>query len=176
MKIKKVKYFTFLLVSFLMTKIFCNSPIEMSENNYSFELQNEKIIKVFILDSSLNNSKELKFYEQKNNDSLVFIGTAETICLEDGQFGEGFQDIYYEDDYIVIQQSFGDGNKLIISKLYLKYEKRNKIKLKKYTEQHIDRFSDEKDFTEIEYNIPKNIYLNDISSDFVYDLHKSNNQ
>ena len=39
MKIKKVKYFTFLLVSFLMTKIFCNSPIEMSENNYSFELQ-----------------------------------------------------------------------------------------------------------------------------------------
>ena len=41
MKIKKVKYFTFLLVSFLMTKIFCNSPIEMSENNYSFELQYE---------------------------------------------------------------------------------------------------------------------------------------
>lgn len=173
---KTLKLIEFLLVSFLMTKIFCNSPIEMSENNYSFELQNEKIIKVFIFDSSLYNSKELKFYEQKNNDSLVFIGTAETICLEDGQFGEGFQDIYYEDDYIVIQQSFGDGNKLIISKLYLKYEKRKKIKLKKYTEQQIDRFSDEKDFTEIEFNIPKNIYINDISSDFVYDLHKSNNQ
>lgn len=173
---KTLKLIEFLLVSFLMTKIFCNSPIEMSENNYSFELQNEKIIKVFIFDSSLYNSKELKFYEQKNNDSLVFIGTAETICLEDGQFGEGFQDIYYEDDYIVIQQSFGDGNKLIISKLYLKYEKRKKIKLKKYTEQHIDRFSDEKDFTEIEYKIPKNIYLNDITSAFVYNLHKSNNQ
>lgn len=173
---KTLKLIEFLLLSFLMTKIFCNSPIEMSENNYSFELQNEKIIKVFIFDSSLNNSKELKFYEQKNNDSLVFIGTAETICLEDGQFGEGFQDIYYEDDYIVIQQSFGDGNKLIISRLYFKYEKRKKIKLKKYTEQHIDRFSDEKDFTEIEYKIPKNIYLNDITSDFVYDLHKSNNQ
>ena len=55
-------------------------------------------------------------------------------------------------------------------------KKRKKIKLKKYTEHHIDRFSDEKDFTEIEYNIPKNIYLNDITSDFVYDLHKSNNQ
>ena len=80
------------------------------------------------------------------------------------------------DDYIVIQQSFGDGNKLIISKLYLKYEKRKKIKLEKYTEQHIDRFSDEKDFTEIEYKIPKNIYLNDITSDFVYNLHQSNNQ
>ena len=80
MKIKKVKYFTFLLVSFLMTKIFCNFPIEMSENNYSFELQNEKIIKLFIYDSSSYNSKELKFYEQKNNDSLVFIGTAENIC------------------------------------------------------------------------------------------------
>ena len=174
MKIKKVKYFTFLLVSFLMTKIFCNSPIEISESNYSFELKNKKIIKVFILDSSLNNSKELKFYEQKNNGSLVFIGRAETVCLEEGQVGEGFQDIYSEDDYIVIQQSFGDGNKLIISRLYFQYEK--KIKLKKYTEQHIDRFSDEKDFTEIEYNIPKNIYLNDITSDFVYDLHKSNNQ
>lgn len=48
MKIKKVKYFTFLLVSFLMTKIFCNSPIEISESNYSFELKNKKIIKVFI--------------------------------------------------------------------------------------------------------------------------------
>ena len=176
MKIKKVKYFTFLCVSFLMTKIFCNSPIEMSENNYSFELQNKKIIKVFIYVSSSYNSKELKFYEQKNNGSLVFIGRAETVCLEEGQVGEGFQDIYYEDDYIVIQQSFGDGNKLIISRLYFKYEKRKKIKLKKYTEQHIDRFSDEKDFTEIEYKIPKNIYVNDISSDFVYDLHKSNNQ
>ena len=176
MKIKRIKFITFFLVSFLMTKIFCNSPIEMSENNYSFELQNKKIIKVFIYDSSSYNSKELKFYEQKNNGSLVFIGRAETICLEEGQIGEGFQDIYYEDDYIVIQQSFGDGNKLIISKLYLKYEKRKKIKLKKYTEQHIDRFSDEKDFTEIEFNIPKNIYLNDISSDFVYDIHKSNNQ
>ena len=164
---KKHKIITF-FVSFLITKIFCNSPIEISESNYSFELKNKKIIKVFILDSSLNNSKELKFYEQKNNDSLVFIGTAETISLEDGQFGEGFQDIYYEDDYIVIQQSFGDGNKLIISKLYLKYEKRKKIKLKKYTEQHIDRFSDEKDFTEIEFNIPKNIYINDITSDFFY--------
>lgn len=173
---KTLKLIDFLLVSFLMTKIFCNSPIEISESNYSFELKNKKIIKVFIYDSSSYNSKELKFYEQKNNDSLVFIGTAETICLEDGQFGEGFQDIYYEDDYIVIQQSFGDGNKLIISKLYLKYEKRKKIKLKKYTEQHVDRFSDEKDFTEIEYEIPNNIYLNDITSDFVYDLHKSNNQ
>ena len=173
---KTLKLIEFLLVSFLMTKIFCNSPIEISENNYSFELKNKKIIKVFIYDSSSYNSKELKFYEQKNNDSLVFIGTAETISLEDGQFGEGFQDIYYEDDYIVIQQSFGDGNKLIISKLYLKYEKRKKIKLEKYTEQHIDRFSDEKDFTEIEYKIPKNIYLNDITSDFVYNLHQSNNQ
>lgn len=173
---KTLKLIEFLLVSFLMTKIFYNSPIEISENNYSFELKNKKIIKVFILDSSLNNSKELKFYEQKNNDSLVFIGTAETISLEDGQFGEGFQDIYYEDDYIVIQQSFGDGNKLIISKLYLKYEKRKKIKLKKYTEQHIDRFSDEKDFTEIEFNISKNIYINDISSEFIYNLHKNKNQ
>ena len=96
--------------------------------------------------------------------------------MEAGQVGEGFQDIYYEDDYIVIQQSFGDGNKLIISRLYFKYEKRKKIKLKKYTEQQRDRFSDEKKFTEIEYHIPKNIYLNDISSDFVYDLHKSKNQ
>lgn len=173
---KTLKLIEFLLLSFLMTKIFCNSPIEISKNNYSFELQNEKIIKVFIYDSSSDNSKVLKFYEQKNNDSLVFIGTAETICLEDGQFGEGFQDIYYEDDYIVIQQSFGDGNKLIISKLYLKYEKRKKIELKKYTEQHIDRFSDEKDFTEIEFNIPKNIYINDISSEFIYNLHKNKNQ
>ena len=69
--------------------------------------------------------------------------------MEAGQVGEGFQDIYYEDDYIVIQQSFGDGNKLIISRLYFKYEKRKKIKLKKYTEQQIDRFSDEKNLLKL---------------------------
>ena len=34
MRIKKVKFITFLLISFLITKTFCNSPIEMSEKNY----------------------------------------------------------------------------------------------------------------------------------------------
>lgn len=53
---------------------------------------------------------------------------------------------------------------------------RNTIKLIKYTEEHINRFDIDKEFTEIEYQIPNNIYLNDITSDFVYNLHQSKNQ
>lgn len=49
MRIKKVKFITFLLIPFLITKTFCNSPIEMSENNYSFELKNKKIISFFLI-------------------------------------------------------------------------------------------------------------------------------
>lgn len=55
--------------------------------------------------------------------------------------------------------------------MYLDFENENTIKLIKYTEEHINRFDKDKDFTEIEYQIPNNIYLNDITSDFVYNLH-----
>lgn len=51
--------------------------------------------------------------------------------------------------------------------------KKKRIRLVKYSEQQIDRFSENKNFTEIEYRMSKNIYINNITSDFVYELHKS---
>lgn len=100
----------------------------------------------------------------------------ESISLEVGDYGEGLQFIYKSNNFIVIQQSFGIGRNLIISRLYLDFENENTIKLIKYTEEYINRFDIDKDFTEIEYEIPNNIYLNDITSDFVYNLHQSKNQ
>ena len=92
--------------------------------------------------------------------SFLYIGSMESISLEMGDYGEGLQFIYKSNNFIVIQQSFGIGRNLIISRLYLDFENESTIKLIKYTEEHINRFDIDKDF-------------NDITSDFVYDLHKS---
>lgn len=168
----KRKFFIILNLLFLMSKIVSNSPKQNAELEFSFELENNKIIKVYIYNSSNSFSKNLKFYEQKNKDSLFYIGSMESISLAEGQFGEGFQKIYQSDNFLVIQQSFGDGKYLILSRLYFMYEKK-RIRLVKYSEQQIDRFSENKNFTEIEYRMSKNIYINNITSDFVYELHKS---
>lgn len=172
MTIMKRKFFIILNLLFLMSKIVSNSPKQNAELEFSFELENNKIIKVYIYNSSNSFSKNLKFYEQKNKDSLFYIGSMESISLAEGQFGEGFQEIYQSDNFLVIQQSFGDGKYLILSRLYFMYEKK-RIRLVKYSEQQIDRFSENKNFTEIEYRMSKNIYINNITSDFVYELHKS---
>lgn len=173
MTIKKSNFFIFMTLLFFINKMFCTSPSQNAELEFSLELKKNKTIKVCLFRKANSYSKELQFYEQKNKGPLTYIGTMETLCLEEGQFEEGFQDIYQDDNFLVIQQSFGDGRFLVLSRLYFIYEKRKKIKLVKYSEQHIDRFSEEKDFTEIEYEIPKNIYVNDISSNFIYELHKS---
>ena len=45
------------------------------------------------------------------------------------------------------------------------------IRLVRYAEERIDRFSADKDFSDIDYEIPGNIFFGNVDSDFVYALH-----
>lgn len=136
---------------------------------------NQKIIKIDIYNngtSDYNNQTIVKILKKNKFGLWKEKGVFESIKLEEGDFGEGFQDCWVEDNKIYIQQSFGDGKFLIISKLIFEYNNKDEIKLIEYIENHIDRFSEDKDFTDIHFEIPYNISINDIDSKFVYDMHK----
>ena len=70
-----------------------------------------------------------------------------------------------------IQQSFADDHVLCISHLYFEYAGNDRFRLVSYTEEHIDRYAEDKDFTEIDYKIDENLYFEDITSDWVYKKH-----
>lgn len=128
-----------------------------------------KLLVTDVTDSLGKSSQILSFYKKNIDNSFSFIGSMESIALGIEDYGEGLQFIYKHNNFIVIDQSFGAGRFLIISKLYLDFENDNTIKLVRYTEEHINRFIEDKDFTEIEYEIPNNnIYLNNITRDTVY--------
>lgn len=139
---------------------------------YNFQLDEKTELKVIISDYYDKTCKELRFFEKGQNGSFFWIGTMQSIAIEMGDYGEGFQSIYSNGDSLVVQQSFGAGKYLVISRIYLKYEKESKIKLVKYTEEHIDRFSSDKDFSEIEYQIVDSTYVDNITSDWVYNMHR----
>ena len=145
-------------------------------DSYSTVLNEDVYLQILVTDvtDSLGKSSQiLSFYKKNIDNSFSFIGSMESIALGIEDYGEGLQFIYKHNNFIVIQQSFGAGRFLIISKLYLDFENDNTIKLVRYTEEHINRFIEDKDFAEIEYEIPNNIYLNNITRDTVYKLRQS---
>lgn len=141
--------------------------------SYDFTINGNKQIKIVVYDIGADASKVLKIYEKDDAGRCSEKGSMETIRLGMGDYGEGFQFVYIENNNIVVQQSFGDGNFLIISKLFFAYEKNDKIRLIKYAEEHIDRFSADKDFSDIVYEIPENIFFKNVDSNFVYKVHMS---
>ena len=146
------------------------------DDSYSTVLNEDVYLQILVTDvtDSLGKSSQiLSFYKKNIDNSFSFIGSMESIALGIEDYGEGLQFIYKHNNFIVIQQSFGAGRFLIISKLYLDFENDNTIKLVRYTEEHINRFIEDKDFAEIEYEIPNNIYLNNITRDTVYKLRQS---
>lgn len=175
---QKIKIISIFFILFLFQNIYAQTEkiIIDKESEYYLQIDKDNCLKIIISDSSNKTSKIINFYKNNGDNSFLYIGSMESISLEMGDYGEGLQFIYKSNNFIVIQQSFGIGRNLIISRLYLDFENENTIKLIKYTEEHINRFDIDKDFTEIEYEIPNNIYLNDITSDFVYNLHQSKNQ
>ncbi len=175
---KKNKIISIFFLLFVFQNIYAQTEkiIIDKESEYYLQIDKDNCLKIIISDSSNKTSKIINFYKNNGDNSFLYIGSMESISLEMGDYGEGLQFIYKSNNFIVIQQSFGIGRNLIISRLYLDFENENTIKLIKYTEEHINRFDKDKDFTEIEYEIPNNIYLNDITSDFVYNLHQSKNQ
>lgn len=149
------------------------SSILTEVESSDFTINRNKQIKIVVYDTGADASKVLKIYEKDDAVHCSEKGSMETIRLGMGDYGEGFQFVYIENNNIVVQQSFGDGNFLIISKLFFAYEKNDKIRLIKYAEEHIDRFSADKDFSDINYTVPENIFFSDVDSDFVYKMHMS---
>ncbi len=151
------------------------SPILKEAESYDFTINGNKQIKIVVCDTDAAAPKVLKIYEKDNAGHCSEKGSMETIRLGMGDYGEGFQFVYIENNNIVVQQSFGDGKFLVVSKLFFAYEKNGKIRLVKYAEEHIDRFSADKDFSDIVYEIPENIFFGDVDSDFVYKIHANGN-
>lgn len=146
----------------------------MKAQDYEFALDGNVLLKFTVRDSRHENGGSSKIIKAYEKDSFRFseIGEMEPLRIAQGEYGDGFQWIFVDDGDIIVQQSFGDGKYLIISKLRFKRTKRKTLKLVGYAEEHVDRFSEDKDFSEIAYEIPKNIFFGDVDSDFVYGLHR----
>ncbi len=111
----------------------------------------------------------LKKYDE--NRMNVIVAKMESIEIEPNSVGEGLQFINPYKNGFSIQQSFADDHVLCISHLYFEYAGNDRFCLVSYTEEHIDRYAEDKDFTEIDYKIDENIYFEDITSDWVYKKH-----
>ena len=95
----------------------------------------------------------------------------ESIEIEPNTVGEGLQSIKPYESGFFIQQSFGDSHSIVLSRLYFDYAGKDRFRLVRYAEAYIDRYAEEKDFTEIDFKIDDNIYFEDINSDRVYNMH-----
>ena len=109
--------------------------------------------------------------KDNGNKKNVIIAKMESVEIEPYTIGEGLQSIKPYKSGFSIQQSFAGGHFLYISHLYFDYEGKDRFRLVRYTEEHIDRYAEDKDFTEIDYKIDDNTYFEDINSDWVYNMH-----
>ena len=105
------------------------------------------------------------------NKKNVIIAELKSFEIKPHTIGEGLQSITPYKSGFSIQQSFAGGQFLYISHLYFDYEGKDRFRLVRYTEEHIDRYAEDKDFTEIDYKIDDNTYFEDINSDWVYNMH-----
>ena len=113
----------------------------------------------------------LPLKKNNGNKKNVIIAKMESVEIELYGIGEGLQSITPYKSGFSIQQSFAGGHFLYISHLYFDYEGKDRFRLVRYTEEHIDRYAEDKDFTEIDYKIDDNTYFEDINSDWVYNMH-----
>ena len=109
--------------------------------------------------------------KKDGNRANVITARMESIEIETYTIDEGLQSITPYKSGFSIQQSFAGGHFLYISHLYFDYEGKDRFRLVRYTEEHIDRYAEDKDFTEIDYKIDDNTYFEDINSNWVYNMH-----
>lgn len=110
--------------------------------------------------------------KQDGNKTNVIVAKMESIEVVPYTVSEGLQFIESYKNGFSIQQSFEFGRFLYIAHLYFEYEEKDRFRLVRYTEEHIDRYSSDKDFTEIEYEIDENTYFEDITSDWIYNTYR----
>lgn len=154
--------------------------IFLSIHNISFAQKNE-ILETYTLNISDNKNyiiniyeysraqKQIRIFENTNNIQKE-IGNMLTICLSDFDSAEGYQYIIIKNNGFIVQQSFSDGHFYIFSRLYFELYN-NSFVLSKYTEIHVDRYSDDKDFTEKEIPLSNTYYFSDINDELIFDLH-----
>lgn len=139
---------------------------------YSFnskELSNYKLkVTPVTINSSeyLNNVKIIEII--KNNE---IISEYTTIKLNINNLGEGFQDVFINQEGFIIKQTFRDGHYLVVSNLEFKYIDNNFI-LKKYEEYITDVFSEIQDFETASFILEKGIPMDYISDDLIYIFHE----
>ena len=150
--------------------VYSAPPALAETENHDFTIGRNRRIRVAVCGTGTVAQKILRIYEKDGAGNWSERGSMETLRMDTGNYGEGFQSVYAEDGGIVVQQSFGDGKFLIISLLFFACEDGG-IRLVRYAEERVDRFSADKDFSDIDYEIPGNIFFADVDSDFVYDLH-----
>ena len=109
--------------------------------------------------------------KKDGNRANVITARMESIEMEPNTVGEGLQSIKPYESGFFIQQSFGDSHSIVLSRLYFDYAGKDRFRLVRYAEAYIDRYAEEKDFTEIDFKIDDNIYFEDINSDRVYNMH-----
>ena len=109
--------------------------------------------------------------KKDGNRANVITARMESIEIELNTVGEGLQSIKPYESGFFIQQSFGDSHSIVLSRLYFNYAGKERFRLVRYAEAYIDRYAEDKDFTEIDYKIDDNTYFEDINSDWVYNMH-----
>ena len=109
--------------------------------------------------------------KKDGNRANVITARMESIEIELNTVGEGLQSIKPYESGFFIQRSFGDSHSIVLSRLYFNYAGEERFGLVRYAEAYIDRYAEEKDFTEIDYKIDDNTYFEDINSDWVYNMH-----
>ena len=109
--------------------------------------------------------------KKDGNRANVITARMESIEMEPNTVGEGLQSIKPYESGFFIQQSFGDSHSIVLSRLYFDYAGKDRFRLVRYAEAYIDRYAEEKDFTEIDYEIGGDTYFEDITSDWVYNMH-----
>lgn len=116
-------------------------------------------------------SKIVSFYIERQG-AYIYVDSMYTIEIPEGAVGDGFMDMDVDERGFYIHQVFADGSYFVVSYLYFSYENQ-KLKLIGYVEDVLDRHEPEKDFVRTEFEIPSNVYMKDVDSDFVYRLHSS---
>ena len=109
--------------------------------------------------------------KKDGNRANVITARMESIEIEPNTVGEGLQSIKPYESGFFIQQSFGDSHSIVLSRLYFDYAGKDRFRLVRYAEAYIDRYAEEKDFTEIDYEVDGGTYFKDITSDWVYNMH-----
>lgn len=99
--------------------VYSTPPALAETERHDFTIGGNSRIRVVVCGTGTTAQKILRIYEKDGAGNWSERGSMETLRMDTGDYGEGVQSVYAEGDGIVVQQSFGNGKFLIISRLSL---------------------------------------------------------